>query len=98
MICQCLVYIKVIHLYIYILYTHTHIDNTHTLFFIFFSIMVYYKILMIVLCAVQHDLVIYPFSIEWFASANSKLSIHSPHPTSPLVITSLFSVGEFVSV
>ena len=92
MICQCLVvYIIVIHLYI--LYTHTH---THIFYILF-----HYDLLQDIddsSHAVQYDLVIYPFYIEWFASANSKLSVHSPHPTSPLATTSLFFVGEFVSV
>ena len=37
--------------------------HIYTLFFIFFSIIVYYRILNIVPCAIQQDLVVYPFYI-----------------------------------
>ena len=49
MLCKFLLYSKVTQL-------HTH---THTSFFKFFSIMVYPRILNIVLCAIQEDLVVY---------------------------------------
>ena len=38
--------------------THTH---THTLFFMFFFLMAYHRILNIVLCAIEENLVVYPF-------------------------------------
>ena len=63
---QVLLYSKVIQLYIYI----------NLLFFIFFSIMVYHEILNIFPRAIQSDLVVYPFCIEWFACTNPKLPIH----------------------
>ena len=47
MLCYFLLYSKVIQLYIY------------AFFFIFFSIMVYHRILNIVPCALQQDLVVY---------------------------------------
>ena len=43
-------------------YTHTHTHCVYTFFFILFSIMVYHRILNIILCALQQDL-IYPFYI-----------------------------------
>ena len=46
--------------------------HMYTFFFILFSIMVYHRILNIVPCAVQQDLVVYPSYIQ-FASANPKL-------------------------
>ena len=58
------------------------IIHTYTYFFIFFSIMVYYRILSIVPCAIQSDFVVYPSYIYWFASAIYKLPIH-PSPTFP---------------
>ena len=86
MLCQFLVYSKVIQLYIY------------TFFFIFFSIMVYYRTLNIVPCAIQQDLVVYPFYIYQFASANSKFPIH-PSPTISLGnCKSVLNVCEPVSV
>ena len=63
-------------IYIYI-YTHT-----YTFFFTFVSIMVYHKILNIVPCAIEWDLV-HPFYIYQFASANPKVLIH-PFPPPPL--------------
>ena len=58
--------------------------------FIFFSFMVYCKILNIVPCAIQQDLV-YPSYIEQFASANLKLPILYSAPS--LATTSLFSLS-----
>ena len=55
--------------------------------------MVYHRILNIVPCAIQWDLVVYPFSL-YFASANLILPIHpSTTPLSPLAATSLFSMS-----
>ena len=56
------------------------------IFFIFFSITVYHRILNIAPCAIQQDLVVYSSCILWiyiFASANPKLPIH-PSSTTPL--------------
>ena len=39
-------------------------SDTHTFFFIVFSIMVYHRVLNIVPCAVQEDLVAHPFYIQ----------------------------------
>ena len=47
---------SVIYIYIYV--------YTHTFFFIFFSIMVYHRVLNIVPCAIQEDLVAHPFYIQ----------------------------------
>ena len=61
-----------IYIYIYI-YTHTH---THTFFFK--NIIFHYglsRILNIVPCAIQQDLVFYPFSIEKLTSANPNLPL-----------------------
>ena len=61
-----------IYIYIYI-YTHTH---THThIFTIAFAIMLYHRILNIVLCAIQQDLV-YPFYIQKLTSAKPNLPLH----------------------
>ena len=55
--------------------------------------MVYHRILNIVPCAIQWDLVVNSIYIEWFASANPKLPI-LPFPTaSPLSTASLSSVS-----
>ena len=56
--------------------------HIHTFFFMFFSIMIYYRILNIVHCALQSDLVIYTFYIYYFASAKCKFPTHLS-PTSP---------------
>ena len=54
-------------------YTHTHTHtHTRTLCFIFFSIMVNHRILNIVLCAIQGDLV-YPFYVWKLGSATPSL-------------------------
>ena len=47
----------------------------HPFFFIFFFIVVYHRILNIIPCAIQKDLVIYLFYIYQFVSANPKLPI-----------------------
>ena len=44
-------------------------------FFIFFSGMVYYRILNVVSCDTQQALIVYPFCICQFASANPRLPI-----------------------
>ena len=44
--------------------------NKHIFFFIFLSIMGYHRTLNTVPCAIQEDLVVYPFSIWSFASTN----------------------------
>ena len=65
------------------LYTHTH---THThIFFIVFSIMVYHRTLSVVPCAMQWDLVVYPFSIHCWSQ--------TPDPS---FLT--FSLGNHLSV
>ena len=61
--------------------------------YIFFSSMVYYRILNIVLGTIQQNLAVYLFYIQQFVSANPKLLIY-PSPTpSPLVTVSLFSMS-----
>ena len=61
--------------------------------YIFFSIIIYYRILDIVPCAQQQDLAVYPFYIEQFVSANPRLLIF-PSPTPfPLWYLSLFSMS-----
>ena len=52
-------------------------------FFIFFSIMVYHRIVNIVRSAIQQDLVVYPFYICQFASTNPKLPFNYSLPTCP---------------
>ena len=63
--------------YIYI-YIHTH-TQTLTFFFNILSIMVYHKILNIDLCAVQLELVVYPFH-----STDKNLHLLIPYPTPSL--------------
>ena len=53
--------------------------HTYT-FFIMVSILVYHRMLNIVPCAIQQDLVVYSFSVKYLASADPKLPIH-PFPT-----------------
>ena len=50
----------------------------YTFFFVFFSIMVYHSISNGLSC-VRQDLIVYPFSIRSFTSANPKLTL-SPTP------------------
>ena len=80
-----------IHIYVYA-YTSLYILYIHSLdmfvcvcvyiyIYIFFSITVYHRILNIVLCAIQEDLVIYPFCILKLTSANPNLPLH-PFPNS----------------
>ena len=61
-----------------------------------FPIMVYHRILNVVLCALQKDLVVYPSCIEQFASAKLGLPVQPSLSPSPLASTSLFS--KFVSL
>ena len=56
----------------------------------FFSIIVYYRILSIVSCAIQEDSVVYPFSIQGFVAANSN--------SAPLGNQSLFSTSVSLSL
>ena len=58
---------------LYILYIYICV---YIFFFRFFSIIGYYKILNIVPCAMQQDLVIYLFHIQQFVSVNPKLLIY----------------------
>ena len=67
---QC--WISLCHTAVIQLYTHTH-TRTHNyiysfFFFIFFSVMVYCRILNIVPCAVQQDLVFHLFYVQQFVS------------------------------
>ena len=50
--------------------------------------MVYHRILNIVSCAIQSDLVVYPFCIYQFSSANPNLTLHP--------IPSLFPLGSHI--
>ena len=84
-LCQFLIYSKVIHICIYV-------------FFIFFSIMVYYNTLNIVPCAIQQDLVVYLFYIQQFVSASPKLLIYSSPPFPFGNHKFVFSVCESISV
>ena len=83
---------SVIHIYIYIymnLYIH----------FIFFLILFYQRLLNMVSCAIQQDLVVYPSYIRQFASANPKLPvIPSPTPLSLVSHNSVLYVCASVSV
>ena len=88
MVCQFLVYSKVIQFYIQNIYMY----SIYMFLLIFFSIIVCQKILNMVPCAIQQDLVVYPFYIQQFLSANPKLLIYPPPHLSPLVTISLFSV------
>ena len=54
-------YIYKLYIFIYyIYYIQYYIYELHTFIFYIFSIMVYHRILTIVLCAMQWDLVVYP--------------------------------------
>ena len=64
--------------------------------YMFFSIMVCYKILNIVPCAIQQDLVVYPSYIKQFASANPRLPILPSLTT--LMRHSLWMLTAFSSV
>ena len=81
----------------------------HTFFFVFFSILVYHRILNLVACAIQEDLVVYPPHARQFASANPQLPVRPfPSPSlllAPLANTRLFSMwvcfcfpGKFICV
>ena len=67
--------------------------NICIFFLRFFSIIVYYKILTIVLCAIQQDLVAYLFSIQQFVSMNPKLLVYPSPYLSLLATISLFSMS-----
>ena len=64
--------------------------------FFFFSIMVCYRILNIVLCA-QQDLVAYPFPIKRFASANPKLPGQPSPAYPPPLATTMYAVFKLCS-
>ena len=53
--------------------------HTYT-FLIMVSILVYHRMLNIVPCTIQQDLVVYSFSVKYLAFADPKLPIH-PFPT-----------------
>ena len=96
MLCQFLVYSKVIVLCIYI-HTHTY---THISFSQSFP-MLCYRILNLIPWAIQQDLVVYILVSVYmqFVFANLKLLIYpSPHPLPPLVSINLFSMSESVLV
>ena len=58
-------------------------DNVCLFFLlVFFSIMVHHRMLNVVPCVIQSDLVVSPFSISQLASANPKLLSH-PSPPQP---------------
>ena len=71
------------HIYIYI-YIYTHI------LFVFFSIMVYHRILNIVLCAVQWDLLVYPFYI--YKNLHLLTPTSYPIPSSSLLLETVCSL------
>ena len=58
-----------------------------------FSIMVLHRILNIVACATQYDLVVYPFYIYQVAFANLKLPFYPLPLPSPLANTNLLSIS-----
>ena len=80
---------SVIHIYICI-YIHTYIHiYIHTLFFIFFSIMVYYRLFNIVPCAIQQDL--YPQQFFIHSTYNSlHLLIPNSQSIPPLLPSTWF--------
>ena len=65
----------------------------YTFFFIFFSTMVYHRILNIAPCAIQWDLVVYTFCIYQFASGKPNLPLPPSPSLSPLANTNLFSMS-----
>ena len=67
-------------------------DSSYLHILKYFSIIGYYKVLNIVLCAVQQVL-IYLFYISWYVSVNSSLNFSLP-TIFPLVTISLFSDPE----
>ena len=72
---------------------HQWLIHTHTrTVFIFVSTVVYHRILDLVPCAIQWDLV-HPSCIYQFASANSHSQSIPPRPSSPGAATHLFSVS-----
>ena len=65
---------------------------THIYTFKIFSIVVYHRILNIVLCAVQSNLVVYPFFVDMYNSLHLQTSIfHSTPSPSPLPLGNLKS-------
>ena len=66
---------------------------------LFFSIMVYHRIVNIAPCAIQQDLVVCPSCIYWFTSANSRLPV-LPSPSLPPLGShkSVLDICESVSV
>ena len=87
MLCQFLLYSKVTPSYI-----HKHF------FLIPSTIMFYPKETGSILCAVQQDLVAYPFAMSQFASLTPNSPFIPLSPPSPLATTSLFFMSESVSV
>ena len=88
MLCQSLLYSKVTQFYTY-----------RPSFFIYFSMTVYHRVLNIVSCALQEDLVVYPSYIQQFASANPKLPVLPSLTSLPLGNPkSVLYVCESVSV
>ena len=78
-------------------HTHTPHTHTHTHTHILFHILSPYRILNIVLCAKQQDLVIYPLSLYnslYLLIPNSQPFLHNP--LSPLATTNLFSMSVSV--
>ena len=67
--------------------------HTHTLLHVFFSIMIYQGILNTVPCAVQLDLVVYPFH-----STGKNLHLLIPYPTPPSVRSNTYTVQEMDEV
>ena len=64
-----------------------------TFFFIFFSVMVYHRILNIAPCAIQWDLVVYTFCIYQFACGKPNLPLLPSPSLSALANTNLFSMS-----
>ena len=55
------------------------------------SIMLHHRWLDIVPIAIQQDLMVYPFQVQYFASVNPRFPVHPTLSPSPLAATSLFS-------
>ena len=71
--------------------------HTYTFFFILFSIMAYPRIWNIVLCATQQNLVVFPFCVQLFTSANSNLLFY-PSPSVLATSRLILYVYELVSL
>ena len=55
--------------------------HIHEFLLISFSIMIFHRILNMVPCAIQWDLVVYHFYVHYFASSDPKFPLHLfPHP------------------